>query len=208
MGITELQCMEFVKKCPKCGLTLPIGSFGFKNTEKGTRQCYCKDCCSKMSSAYKEAHKEQVDAWVKRRNAEHHDELLCKSREYYAGHREEIRARARERYWANPEEERRKAREWQSKESARESRKEWMAKNPDKLRQYDKKYRDAHIDEVHARARDLREKWKEEHPEEYAASLHPRKLLTEEEKRQHELEYERKYRDAHREQINAQARAY
>lgn len=36
--------MGDTKRCPRCGLDLPITSFNFRSKSKGTRQSYCRSC--------------------------------------------------------------------------------------------------------------------------------------------------------------------
>lgn len=66
-----------------------------------------------------------------------------KDKEYYQQHREEILQRARERYAAEPE----------LRQRVKDTWKIWAKKNPDKLREAHRKYRETYKDEISQRAR-------------------------------------------------------
>lgn len=47
-----------VKRCPKCGRELPLGSFYKKASTKDGLSCWCKDCCKEANKATAEKAKE------------------------------------------------------------------------------------------------------------------------------------------------------
>ena len=84
--------------------------------------------------------------YMYRWRSKHREEMAAKSREYYAKHREDVRRRAYCRYWENPEEHRAQRRKyvarWRSK--AVKAAQEWKKRNPEKVAEHRRKYREKH----------------------------------------------------------------
>lgn len=77
------------RKCPKCQIVKDIEEFSIDASRKGGRQCYCRDCQSKIYESKKAIAKEQR----KKRYLENKEREKQKMRSYYDSNKSEYYAR-------------------------------------------------------------------------------------------------------------------
>jgi 5-methylcytosine-specific restriction endonuclease McrA len=118
-----------VKKCPSCGESLPIESFGIDKKRRDGKNVYCKSCIRiKSSESY-------FRTWEKSRERKSKYQKTDKGKEY-----------GRRWYRQNKEMRDAQIKEYQKKhpERYREYAREWDKRNPEKRRAVYAKYRKSH----------------------------------------------------------------
>lgn len=110
-------------KCTQCGRIFPWSPEYFKTVGLRTEGCSqpCKDCSSHNSKVYRDAHKEQVKAVIRKWRNEHKEYKAEKAKEWFAAHAE--RKKETERIWKEAH-----------KEEVRTAKKQWKKDHPIKNR--------------------------------------------------------------------------
>lgn len=140
--------MADMKRCGKCGETLPMDKFNKRTSAHDGYQSRCRDCCRLHMKRNKDKDREYYKEYYEK-NAEkrrrysrdwywnHQAERLAYIHDYRKQNPELMREQGRARYWANPQKGRDKSargRTLQTQEHRRAYGKRWRSENLDRLR--------------------------------------------------------------------------
>lgn len=124
---------EMIKRCRLCGEAKPLGEFYANSKSRDGHLNHCRSCCRRKGAKFYQRNRSAIRAQIAVRlgSKDYRDERNRKRREY-----------ARKARAENPEKFRTRWNDWfrKNREHARAYGKAWRARNPDLLRQIQKKH--------------------------------------------------------------------